>query len=58
MEREELIRIVAEKIWEITGKRDDRTLQNWYDAVQIVELIESKKSVSKKRSSGRKSKKI
>ncbi len=38
-DRKELIRKVAYKIWEITGKGDDRTLQNWLDAEDIADMV-------------------
>jgi hypothetical protein len=37
--KEEIIVKVAEKIWEITGKSDERTEQNWIDATEIVDLV-------------------
>lgn len=57
MEREEVVREVAKKIWEITGKDDSRTLQNWYDAQEIVSMVENFLKPKRKSSSSRKSKK-
>jgi len=37
--KEEIIEKVAKKIWEITGKSDQRTEQNWIDATEIVDLV-------------------
>jgi hypothetical protein len=39
MNKEELIKKVAEKIYHITGKDDSRTDQNWIDAEEIVNMI-------------------
>jgi len=39
MNKEELIKKVAEKIYHITGKDDSRTAQNWFDAEEIVNII-------------------
>ncbi|MBX0312289.1 MAG: hypothetical protein JHC31_11055 [Sulfurihydrogenibium sp.] len=39
MNKEELIKKVAEKIYHITGKDDSRTAQNWLDAEEIVNMI-------------------
>ncbi|MBX0312186.1 MAG: hypothetical protein JHC31_10495 [Sulfurihydrogenibium sp.] len=39
MNKEELIKKVAEKIYHITGKDDSRTAQNWFDAEEIVNMI-------------------
>jgi hypothetical protein len=39
MNKEELIKKVAEKIYHITGKYDSRTAQNWFDAEEIVNMI-------------------
>lgn len=57
MEREEIVREVAKKIWEITGRDDSRTLQNWYDAEEIVRMVEDLSKVKKRKTSTRKSKK-
>lgn len=39
MENKQLVEKVALKLWEITGKTDERTLQNWKDAEEIVNLV-------------------
>lgn len=39
--KEEIIEKVAKKIWEITGKSDKRTEENWIDAKEIVDLVYS-----------------
>jgi nicotinic acid mononucleotide adenylyltransferase len=39
MNKEELIKKVAEKIYYIAGKDDSRTVQNWFDAEEIVNMI-------------------
>ena len=39
MENREIVEKIALKIWEITGKTDDRTLQNWKDAEEIVNSV-------------------
>lgn len=39
MDNKELLEKIALKIWEITGKTDDRTMQNWKDAEDIVNLV-------------------
>ncbi|WP_169733169.1 hypothetical protein [Sulfurihydrogenibium subterraneum] len=39
MENREIVEKIALKIWEITGKTDDRTLQNWKDAEEIVNTV-------------------
>ncbi|MFN3787327.1 hypothetical protein [Sulfurihydrogenibium azorense] len=39
MENREIVEKVALKIWEITGKTDDRTDQNWKDAEEIVNMV-------------------
>jgi len=39
MNKEKLIKKVAEKIYYITGKDDSRTAQNWFDAEEIVNMI-------------------
>jgi len=39
MNKEELIKKVAEKIYYITGKDDSRTVQNWIDAEEIMNMI-------------------
>ncbi|MGC8706994.1 MAG: hypothetical protein ACP5SC_08215 [Desulfurella sp.] len=37
--KKEIVEKVAEKIWEITGKNNERTEQNWIDAEEIVDLV-------------------
>jgi nicotinic acid mononucleotide adenylyltransferase len=39
MNKEDLIRQIAYRIYLITGKNDTRTLQNWLDAEEIVNLF-------------------
>jgi hypothetical protein len=39
MNKEELTKKVAEKIYHITGKDGSRTVQNWIDAEEIVNMI-------------------
>jgi hypothetical protein len=39
MDNKDIVEKVALKIWEITGKTDDRTFQNWKDAEDIVNMV-------------------
>ena len=61
MNKEELIKKVAEKIYHVTGKDDSRTTQNWIDAEEIVNMIledcKKEEKVEEKPKKGRKTKK-
>jgi nicotinic acid mononucleotide adenylyltransferase len=60
MNKEELIKKVAEKIYHITGKDDSRTAQNWFDAKEIVNMISKyckEEEIEGKPKKGRKTKK-
>ena len=61
MNKEELIKKVAEKIYHITGKDDSRTAQNWIDAEEIVNMIfehcKKEEKTEEKPKRGRKTKK-
>jgi nicotinic acid mononucleotide adenylyltransferase len=61
MNKEELIKKVAEKIYHITGKDDSRTVQNWIDAEEIVNMIlehcKKEEKAEEKPKKGRKTKK-
>ncbi len=41
MDNKDIVEKIALKIWEITGKTDDRTFQNWKDAEDIVSIIKN-----------------
>jgi len=61
MNKEELIKKVAEKIYYITGMDDSRTAQNWIDAEEIVNMIfeycKKEEKAEEKPKKGRKTKK-
>jgi nicotinic acid mononucleotide adenylyltransferase len=61
MNKKELIKKVAEKIYHITGKDDSRTAQNWIDAEEIVNMIlehcKKEEKIEEKPKKGRKTKK-
>jgi nicotinic acid mononucleotide adenylyltransferase len=61
MNKEELIKKVAEKIYYITGKDDSRTAQNWIDAEEILNMIlehcKKEENAEEKPKKGRKTKK-
>jgi len=61
MNKEKLIKKVAEKIYHITGKDDSRTVQNWIDAEEIVNMIfeycKKEEKTEEKPKRGRKTKK-